>query len=244
MKKVGNWPRSAAVFGSTGGIGRAICARLAETGTRCIYAGSRDGWVPEGDPYRTFAFDFSNEDSIEASAQMMRDDPPEWVIVASGILTLPDGSGPERSYKRLDPEIMAQVFAINTIGPALVAKHVLPLMPRDERFVFAALSARVGSISDNRLGGWHSYRASKAALNMLLKNIAIEMARTHDESVVVGLHPGTVDSELSAPFQKGLPEGQLTSPAQAADNLLSVLNELKTEDSGKVFDFGGLEVPA
>jgi NAD(P)-dependent dehydrogenase (short-subunit alcohol dehydrogenase family) len=174
----------------------------------------------------------------------MRDEPPEWVIVATGVLTLPDGTGPERTYKRLDPAIMAQVFALNTIGPALVAKHMLPLMPRGERFVFAALSARVGSISDNRLGGWHSYRASKAALNMLLRNFALEMARTHPLGVVAGLHPGTVDSALSQPFQSGLPEGQLTAPEAAAANLLGVLARLTPEQSGRVFDFRGEEVPA
>lgn len=175
---------------------------------------------------------------------MMRADLPDWVIVASGVLTLCDGTGPERTYKRLSGETMAKVLALNTIGPALIAKHVLPLMPRSRPFVFAALSARVGSISDNALGGWHSYRASKAALNMLLKNFALEISRTHADGVVVGLHPGTVDSALSAPFQKGLPDGQLTEPHQAADNLLSVLSALDPADSGKVFDFAGREVPA
>ena len=174
----------------------------------------------------------------------MRDEPPEWVIVASGVLTLTDGTGPERTYKRLDPAAMAEVFALNTIGPAMIAKHVLPLMPRDERFVFAALSARVGSISDNGLGGWHSYRASKAALNMLLKNFALEMGRTHKQGVVVGLHPGTVDSALSEPFQSNLPDGQLTEPGEAAENLLNVLTALDPAQSGKVFDFRGEEVPA
>ena len=162
--------------------------------------------------------------------------------MASGVLTLADGTGPERTYKRLDAGAMAEVLALNTIGPALIAKHVLPLMPRSERFVFAALSARVGSISDNGLGGWHSYRASKAALNMLLRNFALEMGRTHKEGVVVGLHPGTVDSELSKPFQKGLREGQLTEPERAAQNLLGVLSRLGPHDSGKVFDFAGIEV--
>ncbi|HCH93311.1 MAG TPA: C-factor, partial [Erythrobacter sp.] len=102
---------------------------------------------------------------------------------------------------------MDEVFRLNTIGPALVAKHVLPLLPRDRRSVFAALSARVGSIGDNRIGGWHSYRASKAALNMLLKNFAIELGRTHKQAIVAGLHPGTVDSALSEPFQANLPAG-------------------------------------
>jgi NAD(P)-dependent dehydrogenase (short-subunit alcohol dehydrogenase family) len=117
-------------------------------------------------------------------------------------------------------------------------------MPRGRAFTFAALSARVGSISDNRLGGWHSYRASKAALNMLLRNFALEMARTHPDGVVVGLHPGTVDSALSQPFQSGLAEGQLTTPEAAATNLLAVLSGLTSEHSGRVFDYSGAEIPA
>lgn len=239
-----HWPRTAAVFGASGGIGRALCEGLAARGTQVVYAGSRRAEGPEGAAIRPFAFDLVDEHSIAAAAEAMRADPPEWVIVASGVLTLADGTGPERTYKRLDPAAMAQVFALNTIGPALIAKHILPLMPRGERFVFAALSARVGSISDNRLGGWHSYRASKAALNMLLKNFALEVARTHPLGVVAGLHPGTVDSALSQPFQTGLAQGQLTVPQQAADNLLGVLSALRPEDSGRVFDFKGAQVPA
>ncbi len=238
------WPRSAAVFGASGGIGRALCAGLAERGTQVIHAGSRRGEGPEGAAIRSFAFDLADEASIAAAAAAMKDDAPEWVIVATGVLTLADGTGPERSYRRLEPAAMAEVFALNTIGPALIAKHMLGIMPRGRPFTFAALSARVGSIADNRLGGWHSYRASKAALNMLLRNFAIEMARTHPESVVVGLHPGTVDSTLSRPFQSGLPEGQLTEPGDAAANLLDVLARLTPAHSGRVFDFRGDEVPA
>jgi NAD(P)-dependent dehydrogenase (short-subunit alcohol dehydrogenase family) len=238
------WPRSACVFGASGGIGRALFDALAARGCELVHAGSRRGEGPQGAGIRPFAFDLKDEASIAAAAEAMRADPPELIIVASGVLTLPDGTGPERTYKRIDPAAMAEVFALNTIGPALIAKHMLPLMPRGRRFVFAALSARVGSISDNRLGGWHSYRASKAALNMLLKNIALEMARTHPEGVVVGLHPGTVDSALSQPFQTGLADGQLTAPQQAADNLLGVLAQLGPDQSGRVFDFKGAEVPA
>jgi NAD(P)-dependent dehydrogenase (short-subunit alcohol dehydrogenase family) len=238
------WPRSAAVFGASGGIGRALCEALAAHGTQVIYAGLRAGQGPQGAPFRSFSFDVTDEASIAAAANAMRDEPPEWVIAATGVLTLPDGTGPERTYKRLDPAVMAEVFALNTIGPALIAKHTLSLMPRGRPFVFAALSARVGSISDNRLGGWHSYRASKAALNMLIRNFALEMTRTHPEGVVAGLHPGTVDSALSQPFQTGLADGQLTAPEQAADNLLGVLSRLKPAQSGRVFDFRGEEVPA
>jgi len=232
------------VFGASGGIGRALCEALLKGGCQKVYAGSRTerkfaipGVIP-------FAFDLTDEASLTAASDAMRAEPPEWVIVASGVLTLADGSGPERTYKRLSPEAMAEVFAINTIGPAMVAKHVLPLMSRDQHFVFAALSARVGSISDNGLGGWHSYRASKAALNMLIKNFALELGRTHKDSVIVGLHPGTVDSDLSKPFQKGLPDGQLTEPMAAAGNLLGVLAGLTPEESGQVFDFAGKAVPA
>jgi len=237
-------PRAVAVFGASGGIGRALCNGLAARGAELVYAGSRRSEGPDGVAIRPFAFDLADESSIASAAQAMRDDPPEWVIVATGVLTLPDGTGPERTYKRLDPAVMAEVFALNTIGPALIAKHILPLMPRDRRFVFAALSARVGSISDNRLGGWHSYRASKAALNMLLKNLAVELARTHPLGVVAGLHPGTVDSALSQPFQSGVPNGKLTAPDQAAANLIDVLARLGPEQSGRVFDFRGEEVPA
>jgi len=248
MNEVGKWPEgapaSAAVFGSTGGIGRALCHALAEAGCKTIHAGSRKGIEPVGPDFSPFAFDLKDEDSIAAAALAMKDDPPEWVIVASGVLTLADGTGPERTLKRLDAAAMAEVLALNTIGPALIAKHFLPLMPRRERFVFAALSARVGSISDNGLGGWHSYRASKAALNMLMKNFALEMGRTHKQGVIVGLHPGTVDSALSEPFQSNLPKGQLTEPAEAAANLLGVLAGLEPEASGRVFDFAGEEVPA
>jgi len=239
-----HWPARAAIFGASGGIGRALAEGLAACGAEVIYTGSRSGAGPQGAPFCPFAFDLADEASIAEAAAMMRDAPPQWVIIASGVLTLADGTGPERSYKRLDPAAMAEVFALNTIGPALIAKHILPLMARDEGFVFAALSARVGSISDNRLGGWHSYRASKAALNMLLRNFALEMARTHPLGVVAGLHPGTVDSGLSKPFQNGLPDGQLTAPADAADNLLGVLARLTPEQSGRVFDFRGSEVPA
>lgn len=244
MDDVGKFPRSAAIFGSTGGIGRGLCSALAARGSSVIHAGSRAGQEPVGPAIRPFAFDLKDEDSIAAAAAAMKDDPPEWVIVASGVLTLPDGTGPERTLKRLDPRVMSEVLALNTIGPALIAKHMLALMPRERPFTFAALSARVGSISDNRLGGWHSYRASKAALNMLLRNFALEMGRTHKVGVIVGLHPGTVDSALSAPFQTNLPEGQLTAPDEAAHNLIKVLAGLGPEASGKVFDFAGVEVPA
>ena len=241
MDDVGK-PRRAAVFGASGAIGRALVERLVEGGCETVHAGARSDIDWRSPAVRSFRFDLEDEGSIEAAAEGMRDPPPELVIVATGVLTLPGGTGPERSYRRLDADAMATAFRLNTIGPAMIAKHVLPLLPRDRRAVFAALSARVGSIGDNRLGGWHSYRASKAALNMLIRNWAIELARTHPQAVVAALHPGTVDSALSAPFQANLPDGQLTAPNIAAANLLDALARLTPEDSGGLFDRRGRRI--
>lgn len=227
----------AVVFGASGGIGGALVKALTARGTT-VWAGSRDGLCP-GEHVTPFRFDLADEASLVAVAAALGDDPPDLVLVTTGVLAVPGGSGPEKSLRALDGAAMAEVLRINTIGPALVAKHFLPLVPRNRRTVFAALSARVGSISDNRLGGWHSYRASKAALNMLLRNFAIELARTHPLAIVAGLHPGTVDTALSAPFQRNLGRGQLTTPEQSAANLLAVIDGLQPADSGGVFDWRG-----
>jgi NAD(P)-dependent dehydrogenase (short-subunit alcohol dehydrogenase family) len=137
---------------------------------------------------------------------------------------------------------MNLAFAINAAGPAQIARLLLPAMPRDRRTLFAALSARVGSISDNRLGGWHSYRASKAALNMLIRCLAIEQARSHPQAVCVALHPGTVDTGLSKPFQAGVKPDQLFAPAKAAGHLLAVLDALAPSQSGRLFAWDGKEL--
>ncbi|MGB7408616.1 MAG: SDR family NAD(P)-dependent oxidoreductase [Pontixanthobacter sp.] len=231
-------PRNAIIFGASGAIGKAVCDQLTKDGC-AVWAGSRSGDYTPNDIARPFAFDLTDEASIERVADEMKGRPIDLIVAATGVLTLDNGQGPERTYKRMSADFMAETFALNTIGPAMIAKHMLPLLPRDERSVFAALTARVGSIGDNGLGGWHSYRASKAALNMLLKNFAIELRRTHKQAIVAGLHPGTVDSKLSEPFQNNLPEGQLTKPMDAAASLLAVLNGLTPENSGTVFDFAG-----
>ena len=230
-----------AIFGASGGIGAALALAAAARGTQ-VLAGSRSGAVSQHRLIAPFRFDLEDESSIQAAAAGMADEPPATVIVATGVLTLVDGSGPERSYRSLDAGVMERVFRLNTIGPALIAKHTLPLLARERRSVFAALSARVGSIGDNRIGGWHSYRASKAALNMLIASFAIELARTRPEAIAVGLHPGTVDTGLSRPFQANLPEGQLVTPPAAARNLLAVIEKLTPEDSGKVFDWEGEKI--
>jgi NAD(P)-dependent dehydrogenase (short-subunit alcohol dehydrogenase family) len=139
---------------------------------------------------------------------------------------------------------MATVFSVNTIGPALVAKHFVPLLAQRERCVFAALSARVGSIGDNRLGGWYAYRASKSALNQILRTLAIEVARSRPEAIVVGLHPGTVASGLSRPFRPDSTADGVFSPEESAAHLLRVLDGLKADDTGGVFAWDGSLIPA
>lgn len=234
----------AVLFGASGGIGRALVTQLAADPRYSeIYAGSRTDAEQWPDGVMPFQFDLTDEASVAAVAARL-EAPPTLVIVATGLLhDAASAIAPEKTLRRIKVDAMARLFAVNTIGPALVAKHFLPLMPRDRRSAFAALSARVGSISDNRLGGWHGYRASKAALNMLLRNFSIEMAYTHPKAIVVGLHPGTVDSRLSAPFQRGVPAGKLLSPAQSAGCLLSVLDTLTPADSGHVFAWDGSRVP-
>lgn len=228
---------AAVVVGASGGIGAAFEAALIEEGAYEVVHGlarSRGG---------AQQLDLRNEDSIAAAAATVaKGPPPRLVIVATGVLHA-DGHGPEKALRDLDPAWLAQVYAVNAIGPALVAKHFLPLMPRGERTVFAALSARVGSISDNQLGGWYGYRASKAALNMLVRNLAIEERRRNSRAIMVALHPGTVDTALSRPFQGNVQPGRLFDAERAALQLLDVIEDLKAPDSGKLFDFEGKEIP-
>jgi len=135
------------------------------------------------------------------------------------------------------------MFAINTIGPALIGKHCAPLLRKGGKSVFAAISAKVGSITDNRLGGWHSYRASKAALNMMVRNFAIELGRTNPDAIAVTLHPGTVDTPLSRPFQRNVQPEKLFTPAQSAEYLLAVLDKVTPRDSGDLLSWDGNTLP-
>jgi NAD(P)-dependent dehydrogenase (short-subunit alcohol dehydrogenase family) len=227
---------SAVIIGASGGIGAAFEAALVEEGAFAAvhgFARSRTG---------PLHLDLLDESSIaEAAAHVAKGPPPGLVIVATGLLHA-DERGPEKALRELDPQWLAHVYAVNAIGPALVAKHFLPLVPKGMRSVFAALSARVGSISDNHMGGWHGYRASKAALNMLVRNLAIEERRRNDRGIVVALHPGTVDTALSRPFQSNVQTGRLFDAERAALQLLDVIEELKVTDSGKLFDYEGKEI--
>ena len=238
-------PVRAAIIGASGGIGRAFTRALAaDPRVGAVIATSRKGAVEEAARIHALRLDLENEASIAAAAAeaQARLGGLDLVIVATGILQ-GQGIHPEKSFRQLDSATMTRVLALNTIGPSLVAKHFLPLLPRQGRCILAALSARVGSIGDNALGGWHSYRASKAALNMLSRNFAIEQARRNDEAVIAGLHPGTVATDLSAPFQGGVPKSRLFTPEHAAGHLLATLDGLGPEDTGGVFVHDGERLP-
>ena len=217
------------VIGATGGIGAALADVLERDGRPVVQVGraTRPG------------LDLLDEDSIAAAAK----------AIGPGLRLVVDATGflhdhrfqPEKSLGQIDPAHMAHSFAINATGPALLMKHFLPLMLRDGRSVFATLSARVGSISDNRLGGWYSYRAAKAALNQLMHTAAIELTRTRRQAICVALHPGTVDTGLSGPFAKaGL---ELQTPPQAAERLMAVIDALTAEQTGLLFDHLGVQIP-
>ena len=239
-------PVRAAVIGAAGGIGGAFVDHLAaDANVATVLALARSRRVPAGDKIEPGMIDTDDEASIAAAAERAKQTQGglDLVLVATGMLHGPDGLQPEKTWRQLTPEAMLRVYRTNTVGPALVAKHFLPLLPREGRCVFAALSARVGSIGDNGLGGWHSYRASKAALNMLIRNFAIEIGRKNDQAVVVGLHPGTVDTGLSKPFQGGVPEGKLFTAKHAAEAMLATLDRLEGTDSGGLFAYDGERLP-
>ncbi len=219
----------AIVIGATGGIGRVLMRALAQDAAYDEVIGlSRSSTPP---------LDLTCETSIAAAAAFIAEQgTPRLIIDATGVLQSETVKA-EKSWRELNAAQLAEAFAINAIGPALVMKHFLPLLPREGSAVFATLSARVGSIGDNRLGGWYSYRASKAALNQLVRTAAIELSRRSPNAVCVALHPGTVDTGLSASFaMTGL---DVQAPELAGERLLGVIAKLTAADSGGFFDYKG-----
>jgi NAD(P)-dependent dehydrogenase (short-subunit alcohol dehydrogenase family) len=227
-------PQNIVIIGASGAIGSAFTQRLSEQYPNAsLYAFCRNG---------KYHIDYSSEDSIAAAAvYASKEKPLDLVIVAIGILH-DDDIMPEKSLRELSAEKFHRIFEVNTITPALIAKHFLPKLNRNKPSIFAALSARVGSISDNRLGGWYAYRASKSALNMIIKNASIEIGRRNKHAIIVGIHPGTVDSNLSKPFQANVPAARLFTPKYSANKLLDVLENLTPEQTGKCFAWDGEEI--
>lgn len=227
----------ALVFGASGGIGSAFVGLLgAHPRVAAVHAAARGAAAPWG-----FALD--DETSIAAvAAAAAASGPLDLVVVATGMLHA-EGIQPEKTWRSLDAATLTRAFAVNATGPALIAKHTLGLLRRDAKSVFACLSARVGSIEDNRLGGWHAYRASKAALNMLVRNFAIELKQRNPRALCVALHPGTVDTRLSQPFQSGVDPAKLFTPDRSARALLGVLDRLTPADSGRLWAWDGQPIP-
>lgn len=234
------------MVGAAGAIGSALVEQLVMRSDVGHVLALARGAPPGTRPRLTTAhIDVTDESSIAAAAERARAiGAVRRVIVCTGLLHRSPDIRPEKHWGALTAEAMAEMFAVNATGPALVAKHFLPLFPREGRSVFAAISARVGSIGDNRLGGWYAYRASKAALNMLLKTFAIELGRRAPEAICIGLHPGTVDTRLSKPFQRGVASERLFTPARAAGHLLAVLERVTPADSGRVLAWDGSRIPA
>ncbi|WP_245292857.1 SDR family NAD(P)-dependent oxidoreductase [Pararhizobium arenae] len=221
----------ALVIGSSGGIGAALVERLhADPGFETIATLSRS----------EHGFDIGDEKSIADAAQAFRVEHGAFdlIINAAGALVI-DGKSPEKTIKTLDADGMMAQFRVNAVGPALLLKHFHHLLPRQTRGVFASLSARVGSIGDNRLGGWISYRAAKAAQNQIVRTAAIEIARTHPEAIVLTLHPGTVATRLSQPYSKG---HETFTPDFAAASLLKVIANLQPSQTGGFFSYSGQSI--
>lgn len=214
------------IIGASGGIGSALSAELRAQGSEVVgLSRSIDG------------FDISDEASVERHLSAL-EGPFNGVIVASGALEIA-GAAPEKSIKAVSAQAMANQFAVNAIGPALVLRHAARLLPRKGKSVCAVLTARVGSIGDNRIGGWTSYRAAKAAANQIVHTTAIELARTHPELVCVALHPGTVETPFTAKYLGRHPAVPAT---EAAVNLVNVLRGLQPAQTGGYFDYAGKEI--
>jgi NAD(P)-dependent dehydrogenase (short-subunit alcohol dehydrogenase family) len=217
--------KRALVLGSSGGIGAALVGALSQGYEINEFSRSKDG------------FDITSPESVEATLAPL-EAPFDLVIVATGALEI-DGLEPEKSLRQVSAEGLIAQFTLNAMGPALVLRHAARLLPKDRPAVFAVLSARVGSIGDNRLGGWYSYRAAKAAVNQIVRTASVELTRTHKQSVVVSLHPGTVATRFT---EKYLGRHPAVPPETAAENLLRVIEGLGPADTGRFFDWAGKEV--
>ncbi len=235
-----------AVIGASGGIGNAFVDHLlSEEKVSKIYAFSRSAIGASDKKIQHIKMDITDQNSMIRAAQELDENLKfNLIITATGILHDQEGLMPEKSLRDIDQKNFEKIFAVNTLGPAYIMQNFVPLLDRQNKSVMAFLSARVGSISDNQLGGWYAYRASKAALNMLIRTSAIEVARKYKQASIIGLHPGTVETKLSDPFQGNVSPEKLFSPQYSTESMLKVVNQIKPDDTGKVFDFAGKEIPA
>jgi NAD(P)-dependent dehydrogenase (short-subunit alcohol dehydrogenase family) len=235
--------KNIAIIGSSGAIGHAFTEQLSEGNPDAtIHAFSRQEPRKKIRGVTNYHIDYQEEASIEAAAaSATRDGLLDVVIVATGMLH-EENMRPEKSLRELSAKKFQRLFEVNTVIPALIAKHFLPRLNTESPSFFGILSARAGSISDNQLGGWYAYRAAKAALNMVIKNAAIETGRRNKQAIIVGMYPGMVDSDLSKPFQRGVPKEKIFTPTFAVQQLIKVMASLSPEHSGRFFEWNGQEV--
>jgi NAD(P)-dependent dehydrogenase (short-subunit alcohol dehydrogenase family) len=235
MKKV-------AVIGSSGAIGNAFLEHyIKDESVENIFSFSRSNLSIENNKVIHCLIDVENEASIQKAAESLEEVRLDEIIIASGLLHTKD-FGPEKSIRDLKADNILKILSVNTVGPAIVGKYFLPLLNKNNKSVMAFLSARVGSISENKLGGWYSYRASKAALNQIIKNFSIEINRVNPQAIILGLQPGTVESNFSQPFKKNVKEGNLFTAEYSVSMLLNVINSCTTKDSGKLIGWDGKEI--
>lgn len=246
------------IIGGTGGIGQAMVQQLVtataneqDDNNRIQVFATYHRSVPdfEADNLYWLQMDVSDESSIKQAADDIKQQSThlDWVINCVGLLHT-ESTQPEKALRQVETGFFLQNMQINALAGLLIAKHIRPLLAKAERSadkpaIFATISARVGSISDNQLGGWYSYRMSKAALNMGMKNLSIEWARSLKDVCIVVMQPGTVNTQLSAPFQGNVADGQLFSPAYSAECLLEVLSGMSADESGSFVDWAGESIP-
>ena len=235
--------KNIAIIGSSGAIGHAFVEQLSEgNADAAIHAFSRQEPRKKIRGVTNYHIDYQKEACIEsAAASATRDGLLDVVIVATGMLH-EENMRPEKSLRELSAKKFQRLFEVNTIVPAMIAKHFLPRLNTESPSFFGILSARAGSISDNQLGGWYAYRAAKAALNMVIKNAAIEIGRRNKQAIIVGMYPGMVDSDLSKPFQRGVPKEKIFTPTFAVQQLIKVMASLSPEHSGRFFEWNGQEL--
>lgn len=242
---------TALVVGASRGVGLAITRHLLqEQAIRRIYATYREPGTAAGllelndERLHTFRADVTKPEDLQGIAASMQanGDHPDWVINAAGILH-EHGRQPEKSLSQCRQDWLMRLFLVNSVGPLMLAKAVIPLMRKDRPGHFAVLSAMVGSIEDNRLGGWYGYRASKAALNQLMRTLAVECRRSHPQLCITAIHPGTTDTSLSRPFQANVKPGKLYTPAQSAARILRQVSAVKAEQSGHFINWDGKPIP-
>ena len=231
--------RKVAVIGSSGAIGSAFVDHyINDQSINSIFSFSRSSIGIDNNKVKHFSIDIENENSVQDAAKSVEEINFDEIIIASGLLHTNE-FGPEKSIKDLKADNILKILNVNTVGPAIIGKHFLPLLNKNNKSVMAFLSARVGSISENKLGGWYAYRASKSALNQIIKTFSIELKRTNPKAIIIGLQPGTVDSELSAPFKRSVSNNKLFSSEYSASQLLGVIKRADESSSGNLISWDG-----